>query len=145
MPDTRRERGELGRIEHLPRVARQHDRLPVPGLVDDGRDTGAVHVRGGVHVRDEPDDGRVGRAGKRREDGVAGVQLGVGEPDLAQLLDEPTREVELLLGARTRFHPERALRVDPRIAHEPLEDVACQLLRQRARERRSRSQARRGG
>ena len=92
-------------------------------------------------MRDQPDDGRVGSSGERREDRVALVQLRVLQPDLAQLVDEKTGELELLLGARPRRRTVRALRVDPDVAQEPLEYVIRELLGERARERRSRSQA----
>ncbi len=88
-----------------------------------------------------PIDGRVDRAGKRREHGVTVVQLGIDEPDLAELLDEQAREIELLLRARTLRDAIRGLRVHAHVAQEPLEDVPRELLRERAREGRSRSQA----
>jgi len=72
---------------------------------------------------------------------VADVQLGVREADVAELVDEEARELELLLRARSGGDAVRGLRVDPDVAQEPLEDVARELFGQRARERRSRSQA----
>ena len=145
MSDPRRERGQLRRIEHLPRVARQRDRLASPRLVDDRRDAGADDVRRRVDVGDQPDHRRVDGAGQRREDREAFVQLRVGEPDLAELLDEQAREVELLLGARALSARGGRLRVDADVAEEPLEHVARELLGQRAREGGPRSQALRAG
>jgi hypothetical protein len=81
-------RGKHGRIEHLATVAGKCDRLAFPGLVDDRSDTRAGDVGRRVHVRDQPDDWSVDGAGQRREHAEALVELGVDEPDLAELLDE---------------------------------------------------------
>ena len=78
-------------------------------------------VRRRVDVRDQPDDGGSVRAREPGEDRRALGQLDVLEPELAQLLDEEPREVELLLGARTASSAIGRLRVDPDVAQEPLE------------------------
>ena len=72
--------------------------------------------------------------GEPGEDRGAVRQLGV-EAELAKLLDEEPRELELLLRARPLRHAVGGLGVDPDVAEEPLEHVARELLRERARER----------
>ena len=85
------------------------------------------------------------RPRKRGEDVPVLRELDLLQPDRAKLLDEEAREVELLLGARTRVHARLRLRVDPDVAEEPLEDVAREFLGQRARERSPSRQALRAG
>ena len=82
-------------------------------------------------MRDEPDHRRVRRARKRREDVAVLRQLDVVEADLAQLVGEEPREVELLGGARVARGALLRLRVDADVAEESLEHVRCQLLGER--------------
>ena len=102
VPDPRRERGLVGRIEDLARIARQHDRLAGVVLVHDRGDAGARRLRCRVDVGDQADHGRARRAGKRRDHVAELVQLDIVEPDLSQLVREDAREVELLRSARER-------------------------------------------
>ena len=136
---------ELVRVEHLALVARKLDRRAVPVLVHDRRDAGARDVRRRVHVRDEPDRGSALDAGQAREHGGALGQLGV-DAELAELFEEQSGKIQLLLGARALRRAVRALRVDPGVAQEPLEGVGRELLRELAHERCLRSsQALRAG
>ena len=124
----------LGRIEHLTLVAREPDGMAAPGPVHDGRDVLRGDVRGRVHVRDEPDHGSARHAWQAREDVRVLRQAGVVERELAQLAHEQPRELELLLRARPLRLAVGGLRVDPRVAEQPLEDVLRELLGERARE-----------
>ena len=71
--------------------------------------------------------------GTRREDVAVLGQLDVLEPERAQLLEEESREVELLLGRRVRGRRRVGLRVDHDVAQEACEHVLRQLLGERAR------------
>ena len=78
VPEPVGERGHLGGIEDLRRVARKADRLARPGAVDDRPDARPRRVGGRVDVRDQPDRRGVGhRAGQRREDVARLGQLDV--------------------------------------------------------------------
>ena len=85
-----------------------------------------------VHVSAQADCG-AGRARQRREDVAVPGQLDVVEADLAQLLGEEPREVELLRRARIRVGVGTLLRlgVDAYIPEEALEHVGRQLLGER--------------
>jgi hypothetical protein len=83
VPDALGESREPARVEDLSRIAREDDRLAVPGRVDDRQDVRARHVRGRVDVRDQPHDRRLDRTGQRSEDGEALAQDRVAQPDLA--------------------------------------------------------------
>ena len=93
-----------------------------------------------------PITGAPARARQRREDVAVLGQLDVVEPELAQLVDEQAREVELLRGARVRRRVLVRLRVDPDVAQEPLEHVRRPAPPRAATdEARGASQGRRGG
>ena len=82
---------------------------------------------------DESDDGSPVRARQAGEDRGALRQLRL-EPERTQLVEEETRQLQLLLRARPLRHAVGALRVDPDVAEEPLEHIGCELLGERARE-----------
>ena len=132
VPDPPGELGQLGRIENLPRVAGQRDRLAVPRAMHDRRHVGPDHVGRRVDVGDQTDRRRAFRSREAREDRGARVQARVGETELAELVDEQAREIELLLGARPLRDAIRTLRVDPDVAQEALEDVVGELGREPA-------------
>ena len=71
-------------------------------LVHDRDDARARRLGRRVDVGDQPDHRRPGGARQRREDVAVLGQLDVVEADLAQLVDEQPREIELLRGARDR-------------------------------------------
>ncbi len=143
--DARRERGQHLGIERLPRIAREHDRLSLPRLVDDRRDARAGHVGGRVDMGDEPDDRCLDVAGKRREHRVPSFSSASDSPiswSSATSMRERSSCFWVLGRSATAI---RRLRVHADVPQEPLEDVFRELLGQRARIRRSRSQAVRAG
>ena len=70
---------------------------------------------------------RAGSARQRREHVAVLAQLDVGEAELAQLVREQPREVELLRGARVGRRALLGLRVDPDVAKEALEHAGGKL------------------
>ena len=100
-------------------------------LVNDRGDAGARRLGGGVDMGDEPDHRRVRGARERREHVAVLRQLDVVEADLAKLVGEQPREIELLGGARVGRGALLRLRVDADVAEEALEHVGCQLLGER--------------
>src|SRR3989304_811102 len=88
----------------LTRIALKPNRIATPALVDDRHDARTDDVRSRVHVCDEPDRGDGDGPGQGREDRRILGQLGVGETDLDQLVDQHSRQIELLLGARPLRH-----------------------------------------
>ena len=144
VPDPRRERRLIGRIQHLARVPRQHDRRARVVLVHDRRHSGSGRLRRRVDVRDQADHGRSRRAGHGRVDVAELGQLDIGEPDLPQLRLEDAREIELLGGARKRRRSLLRLGVDADVAEKALEHAVGELGGER-RGVRDASQGRRGG
>ena len=128
------ETGHVGRVEHLRRVAREHDRRASPGTVHDRGHPGARRGRRRVDVRDQPDRGRaLHRARHRREHVAVLRELGVLEPDRTELVHQQPREVELPRGGRVRRRVGVGLRVDDDVAEKALEDLFGELLGERAR------------
>jgi hypothetical protein len=99
VPELLREAGHVVRVDDLRRVALEPDRLTRPAAVDDRRDSGTRRRRRRVDMGDEPDDRGLRDGARHGGDHVAVLrQLDVVEPDLAELVDEEAREVELLGG-----------------------------------------------
>ena len=92
-----------------------HDRL----------DAGAAHLRRRVHVRDEPEDGHVALAGRRR-DGRRHVPVlvhpGVVQPERLELGDQVAEQDELPGRAWVSVCPFAGLGVVPDVPEEPVED-----------------------
>ena len=111
------------------RVAREHDLAAVVVAPDLRIDARRGRVRARVDVRDEADGRAVVAADRleRREDVAVLGQLDVVEPEPAELVGEEPREVELLGRARIGLRRAIGLRVDARIADEPVEDVLGEL------------------
>ena len=112
-------------IEDLPRVARKQRSARPPRPRGRSATTPAPMTSGVVSTcAMSPTTGASTVPGKRREDRVAlSFSSASDEPDLAELVDEQPREIELLLGARPLRDAVRPLRVDADVAQEPLEHV----------------------
>src|SRR3972149_3112565 len=72
---------------------RNPNRIAPPALVDDRHDARTDDVRSRVHVCDESDRGDGDGPGQGREDRRILGQLGVGETDLGQLVDQHSRQI----------------------------------------------------
>ena len=120
---------ELARRRREDRAAREHDLAAVVVPPDLRVDARRGRVRARVDVRDEADGRAVVAADRleRREDVAVLGQLDVGEPEPAELIGEEPREVELLGRARIGLRRAIGLRVDARIANEPVEGVLGEL------------------
>ena len=138
--DTGGEDRILVDAQDLAGIARKHDVAPVPLAQDLRPHVGARLVLARVHVGDQA-HGRPGGSGQRGKDVPVLCQLDLVEAELAELPLEELAEVALLCRARVRVGVAVGLRIDVDIAQEPLEHVARELLGERAREGRSRSQA----
>ena len=111
-----------GKLDHAAVVVAVHQRL----------DARAGRVGAGVDVRDQADHGRVGDGRRQRRVDVAVlVELGVGEPDREQLVDQQPAQVELAGGAGRAFAVDARLGVDLDVALEALEQVGRHGFRQR--------------
>ena len=120
------------------------DRRAVPA--SRGRPAARRYRRVGrrVDVGDQTDDRCVGVSWHGREDVAVLGQLDVARAELAQLVREQPRELELLGRARIGLGAVGGLRVDPHVAEEAVERVGGELLRERARVPRA-SRAIQGG
>ena len=124
---------ELARRRREHRAAREHDLAAVVVPPDLRVDARRGRVRARVDVRDEADGRAVVAADRleRREDVAVLGQLDVGEPEPAELVGEEPREVELLGRARIGLRRAIGLRVDARVANEPVEHVLGELRGER--------------
>ena len=127
--------GQLRRVEHLRRVARQHDRRAVVALVHDRVDARARGVGGRVHVGDQPDGRRARRrrGGSRRRSRARSARR-PSRPD-ARSSSTSSRERSSCL-ARARIASSRVLGglgVDADVAQEALEHVRLRAPRRAER------------
>ena len=119
----------LGRQHKVGRVG-EADRAAVVAAVHDRLHAGGVELRRGVDMREQPDGrGRLGQGRRqRREERAVAGQPDVARPHRRQLVAQHVEERELPLAARRGRRGVVALRVDRRVADQPLLELAVEVL-----------------